>query len=51
MREQQLIAIVSAILFHVRDTNPPHGVYESQENAMKRACDNAKQLIRAAEQA
>lgn len=51
MSPTQLLVIVSAVLFHVRDKNPPHGVYESQNEAIARAIVTAKTLIAAVGQA
>lgn len=51
MTNTQLLAIVAALLLHNRDKNPPHGIYETRDESIRRTLAEAKQLIRAAEQA
>lgn len=50
MSDNQCLAIIVAILFHVKDTNPPHGIYESQEQAMARTLKTAKVLLSTVQQ-
>lgn len=45
MTDNELLPLVTAILFHVKDKNPPHGVFETREEATQRTIAQAKQLV------
>lgn len=47
MSDNQLLTIVAAIFFRVRDVNPPHGILESRDAATARAVEEAKALVAA----
>ena len=46
MNRLELLTLVTAVLFRPRDTNPPHGVYETREQTVARAMAEAEVLMR-----